>query len=69
LQDIVDDDCIKEGISPPKEPDDYDPEYIYSFVKPEFSVVWDSINGKRPGCSWEENPWVWVVEFKRITAW
>jgi hypothetical protein len=31
-----------------------------------FRVYWDSLNGKRPGCSWEDNPWTWVVEFKRL---
>jgi hypothetical protein len=20
--------------------------------------------GKRPGCSWDDDPWVWVVEFR-----
>ena len=30
-----------------------------------FSWLWDSINAKR-GYSWESNPWVWVVEFKRV---
>lgn len=30
--------------------------------------LWDSINGKRPGCSWEANPWVWVLEFRRVEA-
>ena len=29
-----------------------------------FKHLWDGINAKR-GCSWESNPWVWVVEFKR----
>ncbi len=31
-----------------------------------FDVLWDSINGARPGCSWDANPWVWVVGFKRV---
>ena len=30
-----------------------------------FATLWNSINGKRPGCSWEDNPWVWCVEFRR----
>lgn len=29
---------------------------------------WDDINGKREGCTWEDNPWVWVVRFKRLEA-
>lgn len=31
-----------------------------------FRLLWDSINGARPGCSWADNPWVWVVEFRRV---
>ncbi len=30
-----------------------------------FHGLWDSINAKR-GFGWDVNPWVWVVEFKRI---
>jgi hypothetical protein len=31
-----------------------------------FVHLWQSINGDREGCSWEANPWVWVVEFRVI---
>ena len=27
---------------------------------------WNAINAKR-GFSWDKNPWVWVIEFKRVT--
>jgi len=27
--------------------------------------LWDSIN-KKPHTTWYHNPWVWVVEFKRV---
>jgi hypothetical protein len=30
-----------------------------------FEWLWDSINAKR-GYGWDMNPWVWVIEFKRI---
>jgi hypothetical protein len=32
----------------------------------DFEELWDSINGKKPGKSWDDNPWVWVIEFKRV---
>jgi hypothetical protein len=30
----------------------------------EFKHYWDSLNAKR-GYSWDNNPWVWVIEFMR----
>lgn len=30
----------------------------------EFRNIWDSINEKR-GYGWNQNPWVWVIEFQR----
>lgn len=31
-----------------------------------FHELWDSINGKNPGRSWADNPWVWCVSFRRV---
>ena len=39
--------------------------WVPSAYKDAFRVLWDSINAKR-GFGWDENPWVWVVEFRRI---
>jgi hypothetical protein len=30
-----------------------------------YARLWDQINGKRLGCRWEDNPWVFAVTFKR----
>ena len=37
-------------------------------AKKKFKNLWDSINGrgKKPGKAWDDNPWVWVVEFRRV---
>ncbi len=33
-----------------------------------FAELWRSINDGRPGCSWDANPYVWAIGFKRIEA-
>jgi hypothetical protein len=30
----------------------------------DYAVLWESINGKRPGCSWADNPFVWAISFQ-----
>ena len=37
----------------------------YGTARGAFTALWHSINGKRPGCSWEDNPWVWVIEWPK----
>jgi len=32
----------------------------------DFKEAWDALNSKRKGCSWNDNPWVFVLEFKKI---
>ena len=54
LQDISDKDAVAEGISRRAEEDT--PFRAYR-------DLWSSINGPE---SWDANPWVWVIEFKRI---
>ena len=39
-------------------------EVSYDMVM-KFRKLWDSINAKR-GYGWDENPWVWMIDFTRI---
>ncbi len=32
-----------------------------------FQTLWDSINAER-GFGWDVNPWVWVIEFKKVES-
>jgi hypothetical protein len=65
LQAISEADALAEGVKPfIPVPGDGEPET----AKRAFQHLWDSINGKRLGCEWAANPWVWVVEFRKIEA-
>lgn len=57
LNDISVDDAISEGCTSAFEKGDA------RGARAEFAELWESINGAG---SWEQNPWVWVIEFKRI---
>jgi hypothetical protein len=71
LRHITEKDSIKEGVSRyPKSP-------IYGYknyldndgfcltAKVSFQTLWEKINGKE---SWDENPWVWKIEFKVVST-
>lgn len=58
LQDISEEDAKAEG--------DLSAIYAHASANPRgaYSAQWEQING--PG-SWDDNPWVWVVEFTQVT--
>lgn len=60
LQDISPRDIIEEGI---KQRIDLPPAEAIPKEKQSFIELWDSINAKR-GYGWEQNPWVWIIDFK-----
>jgi hypothetical protein len=55
LQEITEEDAIREGICMGQQ--------FNSPIEP-FRLLWDSINSKK--YPWASNPWVWVIEFKRV---
>lgn len=61
LQDITEEDAEREGVS-----DEWPILPVYDTAKKRFRNLWDSINGGKPGKTWQDNPWVWVVEFRRF---
>jgi len=73
LRDISEEDAMAEGCDAPLyvadglgnqvPPDRETLSSAYPSSKHWFSCLWESINGTD---SWSANPWIWVVEFKRI---
>jgi hypothetical protein len=63
LWEISECDCDAEGVTLP-------PSELYPYInrsyklKDQFRALWESINGKK--YPWKSNPWVWVIEFKRL---
>lgn len=74
LQDISEADAVAEGVSRDAEGRwlDYENEAMGGYfdhpthgARSSFQSLWHSINGRE---SWIANPWVWVIEFRRIDA-
>lgn len=61
LQDINYDDILKEGLQS-KIKIGAGPQYT---ILKQWIDLWNSINAKR-GVPWESNPYVWVIEFRKI---
>ena len=77
VQEISEEDALNEGIEKVSQSMGRSAYPIYGelfdklgqlTISPQYSFqcLWDSINAKR-GYPWKDNPWVWVVEFKRVT--
>lgn len=61
LQDISGMDAKREGVSVPAHiPEDG---ADLDYARRGFRRLWEEIHG---GGSWEKNPWVWVIEFKKL---
>ena len=65
VQDMSEDDAYDEGITLPDELR-WEPELLDFDSKDAFRTLWDSLNTK-PGTDWDANPWVWVIEFERLS--
>jgi hypothetical protein len=67
LQDISEEDAMAEGVTLDTVPATINGKpgaFTPMTHKVAFAYLWNQINGKRAGCSWADNPWVWVVAFK-----
>jgi hypothetical protein len=73
LQDISEDDARAEGMESEEYLEYYEwavsvapPGSILPTIRSAFAGLWDKLNARR-GYGWDTNPWVWVIEFERIT--
>jgi len=72
LQDISDEDCIKEGIEVEPESLEWYKDYLVDydnfnikFPKESFNSLWDK-TAKKGVNDWDSNPYVWVIEYEKI---
>lgn len=70
LQDIDEQDAVAEGITESQIDTELQAAEAMDQVEPNparccFRYLWEDINGL---ASWDANPWVWVIEFKRVAG-
>ncbi|MDE1714786.1 hypothetical protein PWG14_20030 (plasmid) [Chromobacterium amazonense] len=63
LQDISEADAVAEGVTPAAVQSFADTGLVTRPAGFAYRDLWEQINGTG---SWDANPWVWVVEFKRV---
>lgn len=63
LQDISEEDAIAEGVDAVSLADV--PRQATMSRRADYRQLWNTINAKR-GHSWESNPWVWAITFKKV---
>lgn len=56
---------MEEGFQEAMQGNPYEPTPVDT-GRGKFAKLWDSIAKDRPGRTWAENPWVWVITFKVI---
>lgn len=67
LQDISEEDCIKEGIVHSRPFGfRYDGLNQFETAKKAFHGLWESIYPNHPTKAWELNPYVWVIKFENV---
>ncbi len=77
LQEISEEDAIKEGVGHGFQMNAGWPDYQHinndgiceltqDTAQMSFASLWDSLNAVREGYSWQDNPFVWCITFKRI---
>lgn len=64
LREISASDALAEGIDRPREIFDGDRSCGMQDPVLMYRSIWEQINGQG---SWSANPWVWVIEFRRVT--
>jgi hypothetical protein len=65
LQAITREDCMAEGVRPSVDGNARDWRLDEDGAHRTYRQLWDQLNKAR-GFGWDMNPWVWVIEFKRM---